>query len=144
MVLKNFSKLLRAFTTSSTVAEDTGGPDGNSSEQQQQQTTAMKNNNNKRMDENKDATVDASNLPKGINRLSCELHLQSGKMQPFLIFVSHSAQCFFMGEEYKTLITLALNLFKFEEKKSTPRRGESSPKIRSHMVFWSLQGILYF
>jgi hypothetical protein len=54
--------------------EDTGEEAG--SHQPPQLTTSNNNNNNssnnKRVEENKDATVDASNLPKGINRLSRE------------------------------------------------------------------------
>jgi hypothetical protein len=49
--------------------EDTGEETGSN---QPPQLATSNNNNNKRVEENKDATVDASNLPKGINRLSRE------------------------------------------------------------------------
>jgi hypothetical protein len=51
--------------------EDTGEEAG-SNQPPQLATSNNINNNNKRVEENKDATVDASNLPKGINRLSRE------------------------------------------------------------------------
>jgi hypothetical protein len=52
--------------------EETGEEGGSNQPQQLATSNSNNNNNNKRVEENKDATVDASNLPKGINRLSRE------------------------------------------------------------------------
>ena len=59
------------------LTEEAAGPTVSSAPPQQLVTNTNINNNNnnnnsKRVEESKDSTVDASNLPKGINRLSRE------------------------------------------------------------------------
>ena len=61
------------------LTEEAAGPTVRSAPPQQLVTNTNINNNNnnnnnnsKRVEESKDSTVDASNLPKGINRLSRE------------------------------------------------------------------------
>jgi hypothetical protein len=68
--LNNF--IFSKISWSHFFTEDTGEEAGSHQPPQLATSNNNNNNNNKRVEENKDATVDASNLPKGINRLSRE------------------------------------------------------------------------